>query len=752
MEKKMKPKILNLVLFVPTSGLLLTACSTAVEGSHLHLNTIPIPARGLYIGLVLVLAFLLGFWSFFHRRPVERLSAFQSTLFLACLFIPLRFIGLVLHEGGHALYHLVRGSGFSLFVHPFAFSGYSRPMVDFSVWTHISGSAVAIPAALLIFLLFWKQRSLATLPILMLFPWVAINDGMYMLQRQGDYHNLLQVTRLPDFVLIGLGSLIACIGLVLFFSLLPLLGLPPQGRKPILIIPAAMFLWAFSSMLVAHLVVPVSPFAIQNDLVWEIVPPTNEYFINAGMGMLFAVLYLTLYRWLRPLLPAGLRMETIDLSWKNLRLPGFFFTASVILGLIIILGLAACSSASSPSNPPTPMPAGFSGMLSGRVDVGGYELYYKCLGEGSPTAILEAGGPDDSSTWDLVMLYYREAARICAYDRANLGQSDSAPKPRTFQDMTRDLHILLEKAPIEGPYILVGHSMGGMLVRLYADQYPQDVAGLVLVDSAHPEMGERLLANLPPQAAGETKILKAWRYYGTWLSTSDGRAKTDVEGVDMQISNSQVRTVASLGDLPLVVITRSPDNLVLAQQMPPLPEEINARLLRMWQDLQMELVGLSSNSTQVIADHAGHIINQEEPLLVVDAILKLVNEYRSLHGEPITIASSTGLTGNVDHKPVILNVTEQREKIKGFWLIHKDIKFTDPEGDAITLENRLVSATRPGSVIDDIVRTPAEEQKGEALVRSTWGCSAPNHFVIEYRVFDKAGNLSEPVTATVDCP
>jgi hypothetical protein len=333
----MKPKTFNLVLFVPIPGLLLTACSPILGGSPLRLNTIPIPAKGLYIGFGLVLAFLLGFWTFFRNRPAERLSALQSTLFLACLFFPLRFIGLVLHEGGHALYQLVRGYGVSLYVHPFAFSGYSRPMVDFSVWTHISGSSVAIPAALLIFFLFWKHRSFATLPILMVFPWVAINDGMYMLQRQGDYHNLLQVTGMPDIVLIGLGGLIACVGLVLFFSLLPLLGLPPQGRKPLLVIPAAMFLWAFSSMLLAHLVVPISPFAIKYDLVWEIVPGTNEYFINAAIGILFAILYLTLYRWLRPGLPAGLRMETIKLSWKNLRLPGLLFAISLMLGLVIII-------------------------------------------------------------------------------------------------------------------------------------------------------------------------------------------------------------------------------------------------------------------------------------------------------------------------------------------------------------------------------------------------------------------------------
>ena len=102
-------------------------------------------------------------------------------------------------------------------------------MIDFGVWTHISGSAVALPAALLISLLFWKRRSLATLPFLMLFPWVAFNNGLYIFQRQGDYRNLMQVTGLPDIFFIGVGGLIAGVGLVLLFSLLPLLAL--QDRR-----------------------------------------------------------------------------------------------------------------------------------------------------------------------------------------------------------------------------------------------------------------------------------------------------------------------------------------------------------------------------------------------------------------------------------------------------------------------------------------------------------------------------------------
>ena len=176
-----------------------------------------------------------------------------------------------------------------------------------------------------------------------------------------------------------------------------------------------------------------------------------------------------------------------------------------ILGLLVLV-LTAC--AVSPSS--DPLPPSLADAASGKVDVGGYELYYICVGEGSPTVILEAGNGNDTSVWDLVMLYYQKYTRTCAYDRANLGRSDHAPKPRTYGEMNGDLHALLQNAPIEGPYILVGFSMGGNLVRLYAGQYPEDVVGVVLVDSFHPDAGARLSSVLPPERPGEDASLKSW--------------------------------------------------------------------------------------------------------------------------------------------------------------------------------------------------------------------------------------------------
>jgi pimeloyl-ACP methyl ester carboxylesterase len=419
----------------------------------------------------------------------------------------------------------------------------------------------------------------------------------------------------------------------------------------------------------------------------------------------------------------------------------------MLCATIFALLLTACSSPSPAT--PTPVATGLSGVVEGKVDVGGYDLYYTCAGQGSPTVILEAGGPGDSTHWELVRVYMGAALRVCAYDRANLGKSDPAPKPRTFIDMTRDLHALLKNAPIEGPYVLVGHSMGGMLVRLYASQYPGDVVGLVLVDSAHPDMGDRLLAALPPVTAGESKALKSWRQYGTWMSTSNGRMPNDVEGVDMLVSNQQVREVKSLGDLPLAVISRSPDNPIMAAQMPSLPKDINANIMRLWQEMQTELEGLSSHSTRYTAVRSGHFVMLEEPRLVVEAIHHVINQYRTATGESIPPALDQ--TDEASHAPEILSVTQREEWQQGTQIITADIAFSDLAGDAITVINKYISASMPSELYDDIIRVPADEQKQGALISSAIGCSRGFELVVEYRVFDAVGNVSNPETVTFSC-
>lgn len=128
---------------------------------------------------------------------------------------------------------------------------------------------------------------------------------------------------------------------------------------------------------------------------------------------------------------------------------------------------------------------------AGLFDVGGRRLYLACTGaaagNGGPTVVLEAGHGGDSTVWLGIQSAVAPGSRVCAYDRANTpgGTSDPAPLPRTAEDAVADLHALLAAAKVPGPYVLVGHSLGGLFVRLYAGRYPDEVAGLVLVDPSH---------------------------------------------------------------------------------------------------------------------------------------------------------------------------------------------------------------------------------------------------------------------------
>jgi pimeloyl-ACP methyl ester carboxylesterase len=118
------------------------------------------------------------------------------------------------------------------------------------------------------------------------------------------------------------------------------------------------------------------------------------------------------------------------------------------------------------------------------VDVGGYSLHINCVGQGSPTVVLDAGSGGFSAQWVRVQQEVSGTTRVCAYDRAGMGWSEMGPDPRDARQITSELHTLLGKAGIEGPYVLGGHSFGGMYMQTYAARYPDEVAGVVLVDSS----------------------------------------------------------------------------------------------------------------------------------------------------------------------------------------------------------------------------------------------------------------------------
>jgi pimeloyl-ACP methyl ester carboxylesterase len=179
------------------------------------------------------------------------------------------------------------------------------------------------------------------------------------------------------------------------------------------------------------------------------------------------------------------------------------------------------------------------------------------------------------------------------------------------------LHTLLRRAGIAGPYVLVGHSIGGFHVRVYAHRYPREVVGMVLVDASHPDQLARELAALPPYRTGENRTLTALR-----ADLADVQPDPQ-EGFAWVPSAAQVRQSGSLGTLPLVVVTRGRSPLPSS-----VPAGVTSRLEGVWRMLQNELAGLSTQSEHVLAPQSGHFIQQDQPQLVVGAIQLVVDAAR----------------------------------------------------------------------------------------------------------------------------
>ena len=149
----------------------------------------------------------------------------------------------------------------------------------------------------------------------------------------------------------------------------------------------------------------------------------------------------------------------------------------------------------------------------GLIDVGdGRQLYLTCEGQGSPTVVMESGGAGHSATWQRIQPEVAEFTQACAYDRAGTGRSSSVPKHGTIRAIAEELHVLLAVTGVQPPYVLVGHSLGGIIVRQFATRYPDDVAGMVLVDTSHGDQRARFQAAVTPEE---------WQRYGSPSQDTD---------------------------------------------------------------------------------------------------------------------------------------------------------------------------------------------------------------------------------------
>lgn len=290
-------------------------------------------------------------------------------------------------------------------------------------------------------------------------------------------------------------------------------------------------------------------------------------------------------------------MRQEEAPYKHRVHTGRVHALAVSVVLAVALGALGMNSGPALAEPePT-------GEFQGLVDVGGYRLFIRCTGEGNPTVILDAAARATSETWNQIQPGVASSTRVCSYDRAGLGQSEPGPVPRTSRTMVEELRTLLRNAAVEGPYVLVGHSLGGLNMQLFARLYPDEVVGVVLVDATPAEILDRFGEVLTPEQL---------------QMVFPGPARFP-EGLDFRASLGQVKAAPPFPNVPLIVLART--------IFPPGPtgfpnEELNGR----WNEMQAAHAGLSSRSQVIFVDGAGHFIHLDRPEVVIQSILQVVEE------------------------------------------------------------------------------------------------------------------------------
>jgi pimeloyl-ACP methyl ester carboxylesterase len=247
---------------------------------------------------------------------------------------------------------------------------------------------------------------------------------------------------------------------------------------------------------------------------------------------------------------------------------------------------------------------------------GGRSLYLNCVGRGSPTVVLEAGFAASRDTWNAVQPALAATTRTCAYDRAGLGSSLPMPGVHDAADEVADLGRLLRAAHIPPPYVLAGHSYGGLLVRLFAAAHPGETAGVVLVDAMGRDQDARFRRLWRAQPAAVRRLVPA------------PAAPTDAAGVNVRAGEALDARVRSLGDVPLVVVSRGRS----ADEDKGLPVGLQRGVLRLWSRMQDQLAALSPDHVHVVAVHSGHFIQgyvEGQPAVVVEAVRAVVRSVRA---------------------------------------------------------------------------------------------------------------------------
>lgn len=290
-------------------------------------------------------------------------------------------------------------------------------------------------------------------------------------------------------------------------------------------------------------------------------------------------------------------------------------TAFGVFAMFSLLAVGCATTSPHPAAaPPVDQPAPAAAVstdLDGSFDVGGHRLHLRCRGQGTPTLVLDAGSPDSSTSWEPVEDELAELTRTCLYDRAGLGESDPSPGPRTSGQMVAELRALLAAAGVEPPWVGVGHSFGGLNLRLLARLHPEEVAALVLVDPSH----EAFVA-----AARELLTAEQWE----WFQELERHLP---EQLDWTATAAELAAAPPLRDIPLVVLAAGQP----PQEPPPsFPGSFpGPEIAALGRRLTSAIAEESAQGELVVAEESGHYVHADQPELVVETVRRVVAAVRA---------------------------------------------------------------------------------------------------------------------------
>lgn len=283
-----------------------------------------------------------------------------------------------------------------------------------------------------------------------------------------------------------------------------------------------------------------------------------------------------------------------------------------------------------------------------RVDVNGHKLNVRSHGTGKPVVVFESGlDMGGSLVWEKVQPEVARFATAVSYDRAGILWSERGENPKTCEAMANELYTLLQNSNHAGPYILVGHSMAGYMLRSFIKNHADEVAGVVFVDVSHPDQLNRFpeiraMMSRPPDwitnfksSIGITRWFATPNQYPTTLENdtinliANAYMPTSLKTVLEELTNFEklgieANAINSFGEIPLVVVTGTDEKRIDEFT----DKKVGLKFVKLWMDMQAELLSLSSNSRHVLADKSGHYVQMDQPEIIVHEVHNLVKGYQ----------------------------------------------------------------------------------------------------------------------------